>query len=107
MTRTLKTTRAVGKASRLKAAGANMKRFPILVIAVLSIVLVQSGLAQSNGSPNNSNPSVQIKPDKAEKSKVKAKKASSKAHSGENGKKSNTTQDAAYALAYKTGSVRP
>ena len=101
------TTQAVGEASHLLAAGGNMKRFPILVIAVLSIALAQSGLAQSNGPPKNSDPSIQTKQDKKiEKAKVKAAKATSKSQSGDKGKKAITTQDAAYALAYKSGSIR-
>ncbi|HEY6376411.1 MAG TPA: hypothetical protein VIX90_12895 [Edaphobacter sp.] len=41
-----------------------MKRFPFLVITVLSIGLVQSGLAQSNGLPTNSAPKIQTKQEK-------------------------------------------
>jgi hypothetical protein len=101
------TTQAVGEASHLVAAGGNMKRFPILVIAVLSVVLAQSGLAQSNGSPNNSDPSIQTKQHKkVEKSKVKASKATSKSQSGDKGKKATSSQDAAYAQAYKSGAVK-
>ena len=85
-----------------------MKRFPIVLIAVLSIVLVRSDLAQSKGSPNNSDPSIQIKQDKkVEKAKVKAAKATSKAQTGDKGKNTTTTQDAAYAAAYKSGAVKP
>ena len=93
-----------------------MKRFPILVIAVLSIVLVQSDLAQTKGSPNNSDPSIQTKPDKKvekaqdkklEKAKVKAAKATSKVPSGDNEKNATSAQDAAYAAAYKSGTVKP
>jgi uncharacterized protein YgiM (DUF1202 family) len=65
--------------------------------------LAPSGFAQSSTSPSSSDASVQTKQDKkAERSKAKAAKAISKAQSGR-GKKTTSTQDVAYALAYKKG----
>lgn len=109
--RCFETTQAVVEASNLVAAGGNMKRFPVLVIVVLCIGLVQPAFAQStqsNSSPHNSDPSIQAKQDKkVEKAKVKTAEATSKAQSGDKGKKATTTQDAAYAAAYKSGNVKP
>ena len=106
--RVLRPPQAVVEASNLVASGGNMKRFPILVIVVLWIGLVQSGFAQSNSSSHNGDPSIQTKQDKkAEKAKVRAAKATSKAQSGDKGKSATTTQDAAYAAAYKSGNVKP
>ena len=81
-----------------------MRRFPILAVAIVMIGLAPSGFAQSSTSPSSSDASVQTKQDKkAERSKAKAAKAISKAQSGSRGKKTTSTQDVAYALAYKKG----
>ena len=81
-----------------------MRRFPIVAVAIVMFGLATSGFAQSSTSPSSSDASVQTKQDKkAEKSKAKAAKAISKAQSGSKGKKAASTQDVAYALAYKKG----
>ena len=81
-----------------------MRRFPILVVVIVMFGLAPSGFAQSSSSLSSSNASVQTKQDKkAEKSKAEAAKAILKAHSGRQGKKTTSTQDVAYALAYKKG----
>ena len=79
-----------------------MKWVSIFAIAVLSASFAHNGLAQSTaGAPVNSDASSQTKQDKKDaKAKAKAKppiKASS-------GKKTTTSQDAAYALASRKGS---
>jgi len=79
-----------------------MRRFPILVVVIVMFGLAPSGFAQSSTSPSNA--SVQTKQDKkAEKSTAEAPKGISKAQSGNKGKKTTSTQDVAYALAYKKG----
>jgi hypothetical protein len=76
-----------------------MKRVSILAIAFLSVSLAQSGFAQTTVPPAKADSGVQTKQDKqAAKAKAKADKAASK-----QGKKTTTTQDVAYALAYKAG----
>jgi hypothetical protein len=88
--------------------GGNMKRVSILVIAFLSASLPQVGLAQV-GSPANTDSSSQTKQEKpspnkekqAQKGKAKSTKPPIKA---ETGKKTTTSQDAAYALAARKGS---
>ena len=81
-----------------------MRRFPILAVAIVMFGLAPSGFAQSSTSPSSSDAVVQTKQDKkAERSKAKAAKAISKAQSGSKEKKTISTQDVAYALAYKKG----
>jgi len=76
-----------------------MKRMSVLATVLLSVSLAQFGLAQSN--PSTTTTKDQTKQDqKTAKTKAKANKDESKAHSG---KKTTTTQDAAYALAYRSG----
>lgn len=78
-----------------------MKQPQILVLVPLMIGLAQSGVAQSGTSPTNTASSSQTKQDKkAEKSKPKSTKAPIKADTG---KKTTTSQDAAYALAARKG----
>jgi hypothetical protein len=80
-----------------------MKQPQILVLVPLMIGLAQSGVAQSSTSPTNTASSSQTKQDKkAEESKPKSKstKAPIKADTG---KKTTTSQDAAYAVAARKG----
>jgi hypothetical protein len=80
-----------------------MKRVSIFAIAFLSASLVQVGAAQV-GAPVNTDSSSQTKQDKKDqKSKAKSTKPPVKA---ETGKKTTTSQDAAYALAYKQGTTQ-
>ena len=80
-----------------------MKQLSILAIALLSASLVQVGAAQSAaGSPVSTDASSQTKQDKDQKTKAKPTKPPIKA---ETGKKTTTSQDAAYALAARKGSV--
>jgi hypothetical protein len=80
-----------------------MKRVSILAIPLLSVSLAHVGVAQSvAGAPTNADASTQTKQDKKEP-KAKAKppiKAST-------GKKTTSSQDAAYALAARKGSPEP
>ena len=80
-----------------------MKRVSILAIAFLAS-LVQVGGAQAPvGAPVNSDSSSQTKQDKKDqKAKAKSTKPPIKA---ETGKKTTTSQDAAYALAAQKGST--
>jgi hypothetical protein len=81
-------------------AGDNMKAVSILAIALLSVSLAQVGAAQA-GSPTNTDSSSQTKQDKKDqKVKHKSTKAPIKP---ETGKKTTTSQDAAYALAARKG----
>ena len=88
-----------------------MKRVAILVIAFLSASLTQVGLAQV-GSPTNTDSSSQTKQEKpspnkemqGQKGKAKTTKPPVKA---ETGKKTTTSQDAAYALAARKGNPEP
>jgi hypothetical protein len=78
-----------------------MKRDSILVIVFLSASLVQVGVAQSAGAPVNTDSSSQTKQEKqASKTKSKSTKPAIKA---ETGKKTFTSQDAAYASAARKG----
>jgi GH24 family phage-related lysozyme (muramidase) len=81
-----------------------MKRISVLAIALFSVSLAQSGVAQSTPQTAPATTTKdQAKQDKqAEKAKAKANKGDSKAQSG---KKTTTSQDAAYALAYKHGTT--
>ena len=76
-----------------------MRRFPIVAVAIVMFGLAPWGFAQSSTSPSSSDASVQTK----QKSKAKAAKAISKAQSGSKEKRAISTQDVAYALAYKKG----
>jgi hypothetical protein len=80
-----------------------MRRVSILAIAFLAASLVQVGAAQSAaGAPVNTDSSSQSKQDKKDqKTKAKSTKPPIKA---ETGKKTTTSQDAAYALAARKGS---
>ena len=81
-----------------------MRRFPILAVAIVMFGLAPLGFAQTSTSPSSNDASVQTKQDKkAEQSKANAAKAISKSRSGTRGKKATSTQDVAYALAYKKG----
>jgi hypothetical protein len=79
-----------------------MKRTSALAIALFLVSLAQSGVAQSTSQTTPATTTkVQAKQDKqTAKAKAKANKDDSKAHSG---KKTTTTQDVAYALAYRSG----
>jgi hypothetical protein len=82
-----------------------MKRDSILAIVFLSASLVQVGVAQSAGAPVNADSSSQTKQEKqAAKTKSKSTKPPIKA---ETGKKTTTSQDAAYALAARKGNTEP
>jgi hypothetical protein len=75
-----------------------MKRISVLATALLSVSLTQLGLAQS--TPSTTTTKDQTKQDqKTAKTKAKTKD-DSKADSG---KKTTTSQDAAYAVAYRSG----
>jgi hypothetical protein len=80
-----------------------MKRVSILAIPLLLASLAHVGVAQSAaGAPTNTDAGTQTKQDKKD-AKAKAKppvKAST-------GKKTTTSQDAAYALATWKGSAEP
>jgi hypothetical protein len=82
-----------------------MKLFLVTVIVLAS--LVQSASAQSPApAPNRDQPveSKQIK--EKQKAKTRAQKEEAKKPAADNGKKTATTQDAAYAAAYKAGIPR-
>jgi hypothetical protein len=80
-----------------------MKRISVLAMALFSISLARSGVAQSVGAPVNTDSSSQSKQvKKDQKAKAKSTKPPIKA---ETGKKTSTSQDAAYALANKHGST--
>jgi hypothetical protein len=87
--------------------GGYMKRLSILAIAFLSASLTQVGLTQV-GSPTNPDSSSQVRQEKpspnkekqTQKGKAKSTKPPIKA---ETGKKTTTSQDAAYALAARKG----
>ena len=77
-----------------------MNRLYILVVVIVLVAGVKSILPQSRGSTSSSSATHQSKADrKAEKATAKAAKKASKAR----GKKSTSTEDAAYALAYMFG----
>ena len=81
-----------------------MRRVPIIAVAIVMFGLAPSGFAQSSTSPSDKDASVQTKQDKkVGKSNAQAAKAISKAQSGSKGKKTISTQDVAYAIAYKKG----
>ena len=80
-----------------------MKRFSILAVALLLGFPAVTSIAQSTPAPApvKTNAAAQTKQDKkVAKEKAKTDKASANAQSG---KKTTTSQDAAYALAYKQG----
>jgi hypothetical protein len=75
-----------------------MKPLPILAMAIVLVAGARSSLPQSSTSTSSSGATNQTKVDKkAGKAKAKAAKQASKAQVG---KKSTSTQDAAYTLAY-------
>jgi hypothetical protein len=77
-----------------------MKWISVPAFALLSVSLAQSGVPQSTHSAVTTKD--QVKQDRqASKAKAKATKNDSKAESG---KKTTTSQDAAYALVYRTES---
>jgi GH24 family phage-related lysozyme (muramidase) len=77
----------------------DMKRVSIWTIAILLASLAPSGQTQSTSSPVKT--PAQAKQDKqAAKARSKADNAAAKQQSG---KKTTTSQDAAYALAYQKG----
>lgn len=79
-----------------------MRRVSVLAIALISISLAQSGVAQV-GAPVNTDSSSQAKQGKKDqKAKAKSTKPPIKP---ETGKKTTTSQDAAYALANKHSST--
>ena len=93
------------EASNKVTEGGNMKRVSILAIALLSASLAQVGVAQSTTSPTNADSNTQTKQEKqAQKAKAKSSKPPIKA---ETGKKTTTSQDAAYALAARKGNPEP
>jgi hypothetical protein len=78
-----------------------MKQPQILAVFLLVTGLAQVGLAQSNASPTTTDSNAQTKQDKKiAKEKTKRAKTPIKA---ETGKKTTTSQDAAYALASQKG----
>jgi hypothetical protein len=81
-----------------------MKRISVMTLVLFSLSLAQSGAAQSTPQTVPTATSKdQAKQDKqTAKAKAKATKNDSKAQSG---KKTTTSQDAAYALAYRTGTA--
>jgi Ni/Co efflux regulator RcnB len=82
-----------------------MKLFIITVIVMAS--LVQTASAQSPASAPNRDQAVESKQVKEkQKAKVRAQKEAAKKPAGDNSKKTATTQDAAYAGAYKAGIPR-
>jgi hypothetical protein len=88
-------------------AGDNMKWKSILAIALLLASLSQFGSAQAAGSPVNTDSSSQTKNGKKDQ-KAKTKPTASKAPiKAETGKKTTTSQDAAYALAARKGNPEP
>ena len=80
-----------------------MKLISVLPIAFLSASLFQLGAAQTPvGAPVNADSSSQMKQDKKDqKAKARSTKPPIKA---ETGKKTTSSQDAAYALAARKGS---
>jgi hypothetical protein len=79
-----------------------MKCLPMLMFVVLSVALVPSGRAQSTASPKNESQSIHTKQGpKTAKGKPSAAKPTVKAQT----RKPTTasTQDSAYAAAYKAG----
>ena len=82
-----------------------MKLLFVTVIVLAS--LVQSASTQSPASGPNRDQSVKSKQVKEnQKAKVSAQKEAAKKPAADNGKKTTTTQDAAYAAAYKAGIPR-
>ena len=82
-----------------------MKLFLVTVIVLAS--LVQSAPAQSPASAPNRDQAVESKQVKEkQKGKIRAQKEAAKKPAADNGKKTATTQDAAYAAAYKAGIPR-
>jgi Ni/Co efflux regulator RcnB len=78
-----------------------------IVTVILLASLVQSASAQSNASAPNRNHAAESKQAKEEqKAKVRAQKETAKKPAADNGKKTTSTQDAAYAAAYKAGIPR-
>ena len=81
-----------------------MKFLPLLMITVLSIALVPTGRAQSSGASKTDPQNGQTKQQrKGAKAKPSAAKSPVKAHTT---KKTTTTQDVAYAAAYKAGTPK-
>jgi hypothetical protein len=77
-----------------------MQRVSILAIPLLSVSLAHVGVAQSAaGAPTNADASTQTKQDKKE-----AKATAKPPIKASTGKKTTTSQDAAYALAARKGS---
>lgn len=79
-----------------------MQRLFVWAIAVLSVSLTQTALGQSSSAPvRHSDSTAQTKQDqKAAKAKAKADKAAAKEPTE---KKGTSSEDAAYAAAYKKG----
>jgi hypothetical protein len=86
--------------------GDKMKRVSIFAIAFLSASLTQVGLAQA-GAPVNTDSSSQAKEKpspyrQSDKDKAKTKPPIK----ADTGKKTTSSQDSAYALAYKNGTTQ-
>jgi hypothetical protein len=76
----------------------------LIATAFLIASLAESALPQSTAAPTNSVQAVEIKHDKKEqKAKAKTQREAEKSQTGDKGKKTTPTQDAAYAAEYKTG----
>jgi hypothetical protein len=86
--------------SKIMTVGDNMKWVSLLAIALLSALLPQVGVSQSAGSPVNAASSSQTKQAKKD---AKAKAKSKPPIKAETGKKTTTSQDAAYAIAARKG----
>jgi hypothetical protein len=76
----------------------------LILIAVLLTALWRPLSAQSKSSAGSGDTCSQSKQEKKDqRTQAKAQKASTKTHTSSKEKKATTSQDAAYALAYKTG----
>jgi hypothetical protein len=82
-----------------------MKRISVMALALFSVSLVPSGVAQSTPetAPTTTTKDQAKQNKQTEKAKAKATKDASKAQGG---KKTTTSQDAAYALAYRNGTPK-
>jgi hypothetical protein len=75
----------------------------LIAAAFLIASLVQSALPQSTAAPSDVHP-VESKQDKKEQlAKAKTQKKAEKSQTSDKSKKTTTSQDAAYAAAYKAG----
>jgi GH24 family phage-related lysozyme (muramidase) len=76
----------------------------LILIAILMAALARPLPAQSPSSPGSGKPPSQSTQEKKDqKTQAKAEKAASKTRAAAKEKKTTSSQDAAYALAYKAG----